>query len=625
MAAEVVQPFVPAIMRGYPPIGAYGLIGDCHTAALVANDASIDWLCLPDFDSQAVFSRLVGARYGGYLAITEPDGTAMPRPKRQSYLKNTAILQTEIALSSGRLLVTDFMPIARRQSLWSQGDPVVVRRIAAQGDACQFAVRFKAAPDYARAEPHMTLHPDGVMITGGNGTVVLSFTETTADLGAITDEFGDTYLMPYTLQAGATLTLALGWAPNPFLANKLRRSLRHDWSRELGETRSFWTHWSAQCDYDGPYRAQVIRSAITLKLLTYAPTGAMVAAPTASLPEFIGGARNWDYRYTWLRDGAFAAGTLAALGYLDEATDFVHWVEHRERTSDRELRVMYGIRGERNLPEMEIAPLEGYRQSRPVRIGNMAVEQRQLDIYGEWLDCLANIYLHDDAPSPDHWLWSLIDATVSFICDHWMEPDASVWEVRSQGEQFVYSKVMCWVAVDRGIQLAEHFGWPVDVDRWERVRQQIHQQVCEQGVDRETGAFMMSYERFGIDAATLLIPLVGFLPPEDPRVQATIAQIQRHLTEDHGFVYRYRSFDDGIGGDEGTFVICTCWLIENLVQQGRRDEAKDLFERILAHASATGLLSEMIDARNGILLGNYPQALSHLGIIRAALALSSRA
>ncbi len=621
MAVESFQPSASSILRGYLPIGDYGLIGDCHTAALVAADSSIDWLCLPDFDSQAVLSRLLSAPLGGYLAVTEPDG-APALAVGQHYLPNTAILQTEIALTTGRLLVTDFMPITDHHRIGSEHETCVVRRIEALTGPCAFSVRLKIAPDYALADPRMMLNTEGVMVTGGQGVIVLGFSEGSGCEGTLANESLGPFHCERTLVAGEHLTMALGWAPHPFQANKLRRSLRRDWSHELEQTRNFWMHWSTDTEYSGPLRPTVIRSAITLKLMTYAPTGAMIAAPTTSLPEFLGGSRNWDYRYTWIRDASFAAGALAALGHTDEAIDFVHWVEHRERISDRELRVMYGIRGERNLPEIVLSPLEGYRQSSPVRVGNGAVEQHQLDINGEWLDCVARIYLRPDAPYPDHWLWSLIDATVTYICDHWMDPDAGIWEVRSGKQRFVYSRVMCWAAVDRGIKLAERFGWPLDIERWERVRELIHAEVCEHGVDPDTGAFTISYESRGFDAATLMIPIVGFLPATDPRVVATTEQIRRHLTDERGFVYRYRSFDDGVGGEEGTFVMCSCWLAENLALQGRRKEALDLLNRLLDCASPTGMLSEMIDSDSGALLGNYPQAFSHLGVIRAALALA---
>jgi GH15 family glucan-1,4-alpha-glucosidase len=609
--------------RGYLPLSNYSLIGDCRTAALVAHDASIDWCCLPDFDSHAALSRIIGAPRGGFLALTEPDNSASPRPLGQRYQPDTAILETEIGLATGRLRVTDFMVLREPTPFDTHTpDPCLVRRIEALEGDCRFAVRFKVAPDFARTPPRVTTNDEGVIVTGGYGAVLLSFADVTPEALLLEHlEYGPVASL-HTLHVGERMTLVLGWAEHPFHASKLRRAFRRDWSPDYEATRRFWQNWAAQTDYGGPFHDAVIRSAITLKLLTFSETGAMVAAPTTSLPERIGGTRNWDYRYTWIRDGSLAAGALAALGHLDEARAFVRWVEHRERRSERELRVMYGIRGDRDLPELEISPLEGYRSSGPVRIGNGAVEQRQMDIYGEWLDCVARVYLHPDAPPPDRWLWSLIDATVTHVCDHWQEPDAGIWEVRSGAQHFVYSKVLCWAAVDRGIMLAERFGWPVDLPRWRQEREAIHAEVCDRGVDPVTGAFKMAYDMDGLDAATLMIPLVGFLPPRDTRVIATTNAIARDLTDEHGFVYRYRAFDDGVGGEEGTFIMCSYWLAENLALQGRQAAAQDLFQHILDHASPTGLLSEMIDSSSGTLLGNYPQAFSHLGLIRTALVLN---
>ncbi len=627
----VADPFVQSsvsAVRGYRAIGDYGIIGDCRTAALVASDASIDWCCLPHFDSDAVLSRIISAPLGGYFAITPLTHDASPTSLAQYYDGDTAILCTEIGLPGGRVRVTDFMPTAhlRNPGQWPVADASIIRKLEALDGEVTFAVRFKVTLNYGQVAARMTLSDDGVMVTGGQGSVVLAFGNspaagTHAGAGIIENEGQGPFVSTCTLTPGAPLTLAVSWAPNPFQASRLRRSLHRNWDEELAATREFWEHWAAHTTYHGHYRAMVVRSAITLKLLTFEPTGAMIAAPTTSLPERIGGSRNWDYRYTWIRDSSFSTGALAALGHLEDAAAFVHWVEHRERRNDRELRVLYGIRGDRHLPEMEIAPMEGYRHSAPVRVGNGAVEQHQIDIYGEWIDCVARIYLQADAPPPGQWLWSLIDASVTFICDHWMEPDAGIWEVRSAQQNFVYSKVMCWTGVDRGIRLAERFGWPVDQERWQRVRENIHQDVLDHGVDPVHKVFAISYESSGLDAATLMIPLVGFLPADDPRVIATTDAIRQYLTDEHGFVYRYLQFDDGVGGEEGTFVMCSYWLVENLARQGRMHEATELFEHLLAFASPTGLISEMIDTETGELLGNYPQAFSHLGLIRAALAL----
>lgn len=617
-----------AVARGEPAIGRYSLIGDCRTAALVADDAAIDWLCLPRFDAPAIFARLLDAERGGYLAITDAAGKGHPTPLGQRYLPDTAILQTEVAVAGGRLLVTDFMPTEHLRAPWGRGaepcgrgaEPCVVRHIEALVGECRFAVRLFATPDYARITPQLTLGDRHVLVTGGDGVVVLACATGAMD-PLVADDPG-LFASAHTLRAGERMTLALGWAASPYHGSHSARALQRDWSDELAATRAFWEGWAAATHYSGPYRDAVVRSAITLKLLTYAPTGAVVAAPTTSLPEHIGGSRNWDYRYNWIRDGSFAGGALATLGHLDEAVAFVEWIEHREHRAPDEIRALYTIGGGREIPETEIPTLAGYRGSGPVRIGNGAAGQCQLDITGEWLDCVAAVYLRPDAPVPDAWLARLVASAVTATCEHWGDRDSGIWEIRAEPRHFVYSKVMCWAAVDRGIRLAERYGWAVDLARWRAVRGAIYADVLAHGTDPATRAFTIAYGDPGLDAANLMIPIVGFLPPDDPRVVATTNEIARRLTDPRGLVYRYRAFEDGVGGEEGTFAMCSFWLAETLALQGRREEAVALFERLLAHASPTGLLAEMIDSRTGELLGNYPQAFSHLGLIRAALALA---
>jgi GH15 family glucan-1,4-alpha-glucosidase len=588
--------------RDYLPLRRYSLIGNCETAALVADDASIDWLCLPDFDGDPIFARLLDTRRGGFFALLDAASGRLPVPVGQRYQPETAILETELSLSSGSLVVTDFMPMVSGDA----STPLLLRHIRATMGTPSFALQLRTSRDYGEAvAPLMTIAPSGEVAPGGAGLRVA------VDAPQVDFHFPGVYTLP----AGQAVICALwpasgGTMPRP----------QDCYTAELTQSRRFWANWVGACTYAGPFRETVIRSAITLKLLSYAPTGALLAAPTTSLPERIGGSRNWDYRYTWVRDGAFTAQAFLALGFRGEALAFSEWLGARERFDATEMRTMYTIRGRRDLPEYEATALEGYRGSRPVRVGNGAAEQTQLDIYGEWLDFIERLYRDE---SPPQWLRDLVIATVERVRAQWAEPDSGIWEVRSAPQHFVYSKVMCWVTIERGLALARRAGWPVDQAAWRETAEAIRASVLSHGVDPVTNAFRASYEVAAPDAANLMLALVGFLPPDDPRIVATTDAIMRELRDERGFVYRYRGLDDGVGGEEGTFLMCTCWLVENLALQGREAEARDLFARLQAHSGPTGLLSEMIDSATGELLGNFPQAFSHLGLIRAALALGS--
>jgi GH15 family glucan-1,4-alpha-glucosidase len=600
--------------RGYLPLRRYSLIGDGHTAALIADDGSIDWLCLPAFDGAPLFARLLDAQVGGFLDLVDAIIGKPPAPLSQRYVDGTALLETELAFSTGRVLVTDFFTIGPS----AEAHPRLLRQARALAGSVTLRLRLKASADYGRAAASVTLLPEGAAITAGGETFLLA----TDAPGAAFQERGDSgYFIsePVELLPDQALTCALWPLPSHEAAGEIdSASLASTYAVAYERTRQFWQGWSAGVPYAGPDRDQVVRSAITLKLLSYTPTGAILAAPTTSLPERIGGSRNWDYRYAWLRDGAFAAQILLELGCRDEAVAFVDWLERRERHDPFELRPLYSIRGARDLPEFEVAALEGYRRSRPVRVGNGAAGQTQLDIYGEWLDCVERLY-REQAPAP--WLRDLIVASVETVRERWREPDQGIWEIRSEPQHFVYSKVMCWVALDRGAALARRFWWDVALDEWEASAVAIRDEVLRRGVDATTGAFRASYETAAPDAANLMISLVGFLPPTDPRCMATTQVMMETLRDAHGLLYRYRHFDDGVGGEEGVFVLCSCWLVENLALQGRKEEARQLYAQLLDYASPTGLLSEMVEPASGELLGNYPQAFSHIGLIRAALAL----
>jgi GH15 family glucan-1,4-alpha-glucosidase len=398
---------------------------------------------------------------------------------------------------------------------------------------------------------------------------------------------------------------------------------QRNFEAELAQTLHCWRIWLNQCTYHGPYREEVRRSALALKLLTYAPTGAIVAAPTTSLPEHLGGSRNWDYRYTWLRDASFTLYALNALGFTQEAHAFMHWLQ-RLPSHGADLQIMYGIRGEHDLAEQELSNLSGYEQSRPVRIGNGAVAQKQLDVFGEVLDFLhcyrrqGGLERDGEQLEREGPLWAMMCALVEQVCAHWQEADRGIWEVRGESRHFVYSKTMCWVALDRGIQAAEQLDLAADLPRWRQVREQIRADILAHGYNPTLGAFTQAYDEGVLDASTLMLPLVGFVAPDDPRMRSTVERILAQLTDEQGFVYRYCA-EDGLAGSEGIFTICTFWLVDNLAMQGRVNEARTLFERLLNYSGQLGLFSEEIDSRTNMALGNYPQAFSHIALINSAL------
>ena len=467
------------LTRGYLPLEHYSLIGDCRTAALVASDTSIDWLCLPRFDSQPLCARLLSAPRGGFLAITEADPALAPQPIRQAYQGDTAILETVVRLSSGTLIVRDFMPIAAEPEA-SDATPLscVVREITAPDAPVRFGIRCKASSDYGATSLAFTPTPRGATAPCGDGVVVFDRGDAQPEFMHVEGSDGDVFVSVHTLQSGESMTLALGWA---VATDTAQTAFQRDWAAARMQSSAFWKSWVAGLTYHGPYREAVVRSAITLKLLTHAPSGAVIAAPTTSLPERIGGWRNWDYRYTWLRDGSFTVDALTALGHPEDALAFLAWLGRRERHADDELRTMYTILGGRELPEYEATALEGYLQSAPVRVGNAAADQTQLDIFGEWLDCVAHTYAAVPSATPPPWLRDLILASVARVCDHWTEPDMGIWEIRSTPQHFVYSKVMCWVAIDRGIALAERFGWKANLARWRAQREAIRSAVVANG------------------------------------------------------------------------------------------------------------------------------------------------
>ena len=627
--------------RLYQPINSYGVIGDCRSVTLVAPDGSVDWGCLPDFDSPAIFCRLLDAERGGYFQIAPTDSSI---PGLQSYLPESNVLQTRFTSIAGEVVLTDFMPVeALSAQPFQELNAAAVRK---EKDAHYSLVRIvecthgelpirmllKATPQYAAASStaHLISMNTGAVLSGGEQHLGLTiagahqFPSFTMFVEQDIESMNPTIIAQAILRKGERLVFAIGMAPTAQEARMLAEChvQQYDFEEALMQTLYCWRTWAVRSTYRGAFAEFVQRSALVLKMMTYAPTGAIVAAPTTSLPEEPGMVRNWDYRYTWLRDATFTLYAFGALGYTEESHAFTHWLRRLPVTSGDDLQIMYGIRGERDLDERELPHLSGYRDSRPVRIGNGAANQKQLDIYGEVLDCIHFFRrqggFERSGEELDGHLWEMMRSLAEYVCTHWQEPDSGIWEVRGGPRHFLYSKVMCWVALDRAIRAAQQLRLEADLPRWCFIREQIRAEVLERGYNTTLGAFTQSYDDTALDAANLLLPLVGFISPDDPRMRSTVERIIKHLTDEQGFVYRYNTCD-GLAGSEGTFTICSFWLVDNLAMQGRVIEASSLFERLLTYGGRLGLFSEEIDTREKVALGNYPQAFSHIALINSAL------
>ncbi|GGU91932.1 glucoamylase [Streptomyces albospinus] len=585
-----------------PRIEDYALIGDLQTAALVGRDGSIDWLCLPRFDSPACFAALLGGDDNGHwlLAPRSPDARA-----QRSYRGDSLLLDTVWETPTGSVRVTDFMPQRDRM-------PDVVRIVEGLHGSVEMRGVLRLRFDYGRVVPWVRAAEGCRVAIAGPDSVWLRTPDRGRTYGKDFSTCSD-----FTVAAGERTAFVLTWHPS-----HEPRPARIDPFQALADTLEDWHDWSARCRYTGPYRAAVVRSLITLKALTYAPTGGIVAAPTTSLPEEPGGVRNWDYRYCWLRDASLTLNSLISAGYLDEAGAWRDWLLRAVAGAPADLQIMYGLGGERRLPETEVPWLSGYADSRPVRIGNAAVEQRQLDVYGEVIDSF-HVARRAGLPAEAH-AWSIQRALVDYLASTWRDPDEGIWEIRGPRRHFVYSKVMAWVAADRAVRAIEadpKLGG--DVDRWRAMRDEVHREVCERGYDAGRGTFTQHYGSVELDAATLLIPRVGFLPGDDPRVRSTVDTVRRELTSG-GLVRRYSTEGgsvDGLPGGEGAFLVCSFWLADALQLTGRHEEARELFERLLALCNDVGLLSEEYDPSAGRQLGNFPQAFSHIGLVGTAFGL----
>ena len=584
----------------------YAIIGDMQSAALVGRDGSVDWLCLPRFDSPACFAGLLGDDRHGHWRIAPADGAGQAS---RAYQGETLILQTQWQTATGTARVIDFMP--RR----AEAVPVLARIVEGVHGTVELDCVLRVRFDYGHVVPWVRRIDGSINAVAGPDSVWIS---TPVQLAGRDME----HRARFTVTAGQRIPFMLTWVESHH-----GQPEACDASQVLEETRQYWAGWVSRCTYRGPYREAVIRSLITLKALTYEPTGAIVAAATTSLPEDIGGTRNWDYRYCWLRDATITLEALLRTGYTEEATAWRQWLCRAIAGDPADVQIMYGVAGERRLAEWEADWLPGYEDSAPVRIGNAAVNQRQLDVYGEVLDALA-LARRSGLPAERH-AWSLQRALLDFLDKHWSEPDEGLWEVRGPRRHFVHSKVMAWVAFDRAVAAAAG-GLPGPAARWRRLRDQIHREITRQGYNRDRGAFTQYYGADTLDAAVLLMADVGFLRPDDPRLISTVDAIARELTTG-GLVRRYQlgadgqSAVDGLPGSEGAFLACSFWLADALHTTGRHDDAVELFERLLGLRNDLGLLSEEYDPRYGRLVGNTPQAFSHMPLIQTALNLDDHA
>ncbi|MEU8827418.1 glycoside hydrolase family 15 protein [Streptomyces sp. NPDC048636] len=601
-------------MDTYPNISDHGLIGDLQTAALVATDGTIDWFCSPRFDSPSIFGALLDQRRGGHFRITpaHPDCVT-----KQLYLPDTAILITRFMTPDGVGEVYDFMPVAPDTAT---GHHRLVRMIRVVRGQMRFEIDCRPRPGYGRERHTLKVHDEGAIFHGDTVDITLHpagdrITEHT-EIHASDGDIRSTVVLAAGQAAGVVLDTAdAGHAVAP------RRVPQEEFQRMLDETTRFWRRWTRGSRYTGRWRETVARSAITLKLMTYTPTGALVAAPTAALPEQIGGERNWDYRYTWIRDASFSIYALIGLGFTTEAEAFANWLRDRvvEKAGDGSgpMKIMYRVDGSSDLVEETLDHFEGYRGSSPVRIGNGAADQLQLDIYGEMMDSLYHADTH--GITVGHRGWSEMSRVIDWLCDNWDRPEEGIWETRGGRQNFTYGRMMSWVALDRAVRIAESRGRPSHQTMWRVTRDSVYQQIMDRGWNRSREAFIQHYGSPVLDASLLLMPLIGFVEPRDPMWLSTLDAMDEELVSD-SLVYRYdpAASPDGLAGSEGTFSMCTFWYVDALARSGRLEQARLIFEKMLTYANHLGLFSEEIGL-TGEQLGNFPQAFSHLALVNAAV------
>lgn len=588
----------------YKKIEQYGIIGNLETCALIGDDGSIDWLCTPHLESPSVFAAILDYEKGGKFSIapeSQYSGT-------QKYIERTNVLQTNFGTLKGKATLTDFMtPVYELSGL--TGKPrSLFRKIECIDGEIDIDVKFIPRFDYARIVPLIEMTKDGVISRGGNQELYL---HSTAKLTANTQEL----FTKIKMKKGDVYWFVLSY-------DELHTFSNDQCDDFLNRTVRYWRQWAHDCDienciFKGPWHDYVVRAGLVLKLLTQPATGAIAAAPTTSLPEEIGGVRNWDYRYSWIRDSSFTAQALYDLGHKNEALEYFHWF-HRicaKKKDPSEIQIMYGLRGDMDLTEELLGHLSGYMDSRPVRIGNAAAKQKQLDIYGELIEAFFETYRYEKGIPQE--AWTLIHQITDYVCDVWNTPDYGIWEVRSEPKHFTHSKLMCWVAIDRSLRMAKYCGFKAPVSKWKKVRNEIRDAILTHGFNEKMNSFVQDFDSNYLDATALLIPIFEFLPPNDPKVRGTIEAITDNLSH-NGLIYRYNG-EDGLPGGEGTFLLCTFWLVDVLALSGRVEEAEELYQHVLQHISPLGLFAEEFDASNRLHLGNFPQAFSHIGLINSAL------
>jgi GH15 family glucan-1,4-alpha-glucosidase len=590
---------------GYKPISDYGIIGNMLSAALVGIDGSIDWCCLPRFDSPSVFAAILDDDKGGRFHI-KPE---TPFQSHQAYLPNTNVLQTAFQTERGTVTVIDFMPCYQTSRTRLKQFQEIHRIVECAEGQVALEVVFEPRLDYARGYTLMSISKYGVAARGETETLVLS-----SPIPFAIHE--DRAIGHFTIQQGQRAEFILRYG-----SERPRVPSIYNSAGKLERTAAYWQQKAEGCVFSGPWRESIVRSYLALHLLIYSPTGAIIAAPTTSLPEQIGGERNWDYRFTWLRDASLTLNAFFHLGHMEEATGFMNWLKTVCDKCGAKAQILYDMDFEDPLKEQALNHLRGYRDSRPVRIGNDAYLQRQLDVFGEVLEAAYN-YLNIGGRITRR-TWGILESFVNAACELWQQPDSGIWEIRGGPYHFVHSKLMCWVAVDRGIRIAEKLGHRKNVVRWRKTAQDIREDILTRGWNPQRQAFTQHYDTLALDASNLLMPLLDFLPVSDERISSTIERTVEELSW-HGLLRRYRTdeTDDGLSGSEGAFLMCSFWLVRNLLRLDRLEDAKALYQRLLGYSNHLGLFSEMADPTSGEALGNFPQAFTHLAVIISGLELT---